>query len=135
LDFPEPAVIVEKEDCSTNVWALGLLALALAFAIGLVAMGKPSAKEKTKAPTPIEVLRTQVEELDLKVEKAEAAIKKVDNKCQVLGGIINNNFHAVKYNKTPDGFVFVTKNWRMDKIPPHLSVEDKEKYKEEYVEE
>ena len=134
MDFEPQPVIVEKEDCSTNVLALGFLALILAFAIGLVVMGRKPATANQPEPDPVEVLTTQVEELTLRVEKAEEGIKQVDTKCHVLGGLVNNNFHVIKWNKKADDMVFVSENWLLSKFPPHLEVKDKEEYKEKFVE-
>ena len=117
---------------------------SVCFAVGLVAMGKPDTK-----PSPITVLfeeananreallanQATLEEVGEELNKIRDGIKSLDRKCSILGSGHNNNFHVIRYGKNPKDMVFIERNWHLDKVPPHLNVEDKDAFQKEYVDE
>jgi hypothetical protein len=137
-------VPVEEEKPVVPVWALAILALALSFAVGLVAMGKPDVQ---KEPSPITVLfeeananreailenQEALKEVGEQLNKVRDGIKSLDRKCSILGSGHNNNFHVIRYGKNPKDMIFIERDWHLDKLPPHLNIEDKDGFRKEYV--
>jgi hypothetical protein len=149
LDAPEPRPVPQtlkkpKKQQSMSPFylcALAFLACVLGFA---VYVERPTAELQPEPKPPWAVkcdeLEASVGEIQETLEKNDKVLTRMEgdleilnHRSQVIGSMNNNNFHVIKYGKDPKGMVFLTGDWHLDKVPPHLKIEDKEKFKKKYV--
>jgi hypothetical protein len=51
----------------------------------------------------------------------------MDKKVMLLGAANNNNWWTLANNKNVDDVVYFGSDWKMDKMPPHISMSEEQK--------
>jgi len=138
---PAPIKRRKKETTPGYLIALVFLGVLLACAIYLTWMKRSDMQIPISMPTqeaqsdwqPSEGhVQNELDEVYAQLEKLTSDNEEIYRRVSLLGSVCNNNFYVVRNKKPVSDMVAVKRDWRLDKVPPHLHISEPEEYKERY---
>jgi hypothetical protein len=142
----KPIVVVKKQKPKESILPIILFFLFLVLSVGLALTVRYKLTERSLAyaennqteqidpeilpppqPEPDLELRQKVDTLATLTEKIWEKVKVNSDRISLTGTLLNNNF-SVNRNKLPTSkYIYINKNWTINKMPDQLRLDEQDK--------
>lgn len=130
-DF-QPIAPNEPIKSNRNLWLIGLTILAVTLALAIFVMqGQESGRFSVVPNEEVKVQPTVVgpsnSEVIDKIASLDKRVSLMDKKLMLLGAANNNNWFTISNGKNVDDVVYFGSDWKLDKMPPHITMSEEQK--------
>lgn len=130
-----------KSNKKENMEFYFLFSFVIAFMLGLFLMYKnldsivkikdyifaPSISKNEPYEKDNSNLETAINNLNEKTDKIGESLEVIKNRILLLGALHNENWSILKNNKLKSDLIFFNRDWSIDKMPKHITIDEEEK--------
>ena len=127
-----------KETTPGYLIALVFLGILLACAIYLAWMKRsgvqvPTQKIQSNWQPNENHLQKEIDDTRAELKALKTETKELGRRISLLGSAFNNNFFVLRQRKPTNDLVVIKRDWRLDKMPPHLMIEDPDEFRRRFL--